>query len=43
MLLIKNRYIKSMVGADLENGCILVDDNGKIAEVGKNLTAPAGP
>ena len=42
MLLIKNGYIKTMVGADLENGCILIDDNGKIAEVGKNLTAPAG-
>ncbi len=42
MLLIKNGYIKTMVGEDLENGCILIDDNGKIAEVGKNLTAPAG-
>ena len=42
MLLIKNGYVKTMVGADLENGCILIDDNGKIAEVGKNLTAPAG-
>ena len=42
MLLIKNGYIKPMVGQDLENGCILVDDNGKIAQVGKNLTAPAG-
>ena len=42
MLLIQNGYIKPMVGEDLENGCILIDDNGKIAEVGKNLAAPAG-
>ncbi len=41
MLFICNAYIKTMVGADLENGCILVSDEGKILEVGQNLTAPA--
>ena len=42
MLLIKNGYIKPMVGADLENGCVLIADNGKIAAVGAYLEAPAG-
>ena len=42
MLLIKNGYIKPMVGADLENGCVLIDDNGKIAAVGAAMEAPAG-
>ena len=41
MLFICNAYIKTMAGADLENGCILVSDEGKILEVGQNLTAPA--
>ena len=40
MLLIKNGYIKPMVGADIENGCILIDDNGKIAAVGAAIDAP---
>ena len=39
MLLIKNAHIKTMAGAELENGCILVDDNGKIAQVAENITA----
>ena len=42
MLLVKNGYIKPMVGEELGNGCILVDDNGKIAAIGADLTAPAG-
>ena len=42
MLLIKNGYIKPMAGADLENGCVLIDDNGKIAAVGAALEAPEG-
>ena len=42
MLLIKNGYIKPMVGADLENGCVLIDDNGKIAAVAAALEAPEG-
>ena len=42
MLLIKNGHIKPMVGEDLENGCVLIDDNGKIAAVGAALEAPEG-
>ena len=42
MILIKNGHIKPMVGADLENGCILLGDDGKIAAIGEDLTAPAG-
>ena len=42
MLLIQNGYIKPMVGADIENGCVLIDDNGKIAAVGAHVEAPAG-
>ena len=40
MLLIKNGYIKPMVGNDIENGCVLIDDAGKIAAVGAELTVP---
>ena len=42
MLLIKNGHIKTMAGAELENGCVLIGDNGKILEVGEYLTAPEG-
>lgn len=42
MLLIKNGYIKPMVGADIPSGCILIGDDGKIAGVGKELEVPAG-
>ena len=42
MLFIKNGYVKTMVGPDIENGCILIDDSGKIAAVGSSLTAPEG-
>ena len=42
MLFIKNGYIKTMAGADLENGAILIDDMGKIAAVGAEIKAPAG-
>lgn len=42
MLLIRNGNIKTMAGAELENGCILVGDDGKIAAVGNDLEAPAG-
>lgn len=41
MLFIKNGYIKTMAGPDLEGGSILVD-NGKIVAIGKELSAPAG-
>jgi len=42
MILIKNGHIKPMVGAELENGCILLGDDGKIAAIGESLTAPEG-
>lgn len=42
MLLIKNGYVKTMAGADIENGAILIDDAGKIAAVGTDLVAPEG-
>ena len=39
MLLIKNAHIKTMAGTDLENGCILIDDNGKIAQIAETICA----
>ena len=42
MLLIKNAYLKTMVGDDIENGCLLTDDCGKIAAVGVDIAAPEG-
>ena len=39
MLLIKNGYVKPMVGKDIKNGCVLIGDDGKIVAIGKNLTA----
>ena len=42
MILIKNAYIKPMVGEDIENGSILLGDDGKIAAVGADIEAPAG-
>ena len=42
MLLIKNGHIKTMAGPDLENGCILIGDDGKIAAVGTSVEVPAG-
>jgi len=41
MLLIKNGYVKTMAGKDIENGCILISDDGKIVDVGTNIDAPA--
>ena len=40
MLLIKNGHIKPMVGAEIENGSILID-GGKIAAIGEEVAAPA--
>ena len=37
MLLIKNGYVKTMAGADIENGAVLIDDNGKILAVGNSF------
>jgi len=41
MLFIQNAHIKPMSGPDLENGCLLIE-NGRIAAIGTNLTAPEG-
>ena len=41
MLLIKNGKIKTMAGADIENGCVLIGDDGKIAEVGTKIAETA--
>ena len=42
MILIKNGAVKTMAGAEFENGCVLIDDVGKIAAVGEHLAAPEG-
>ena len=42
MLLIKNGYIKPMVGEDIPCGCVLLGDDGKIVAVGEQIEAPAG-
>lgn len=42
MILIKNGYIKPMVGDDIANGAILIGDDGKIISVGESIEAPAG-
>ena len=42
MLLIKNGYVKTMAGADIPNGCVLIGDDGKILSVGENIAAPEG-
>lgn len=41
MLLIKNGYVKPIAGADIENGAVLIGDDGKIVAVGSDLEAPA--
>ena len=40
MLLIKNGHIKSMVGADLPCGDVLIGDDGKILSVAENIAVP---
>ena len=42
MLLIKNGYIKTMAGPDIPNGCLLIDENGKIHSVGTDIPAKDG-
>ena len=42
MILIKNAYIKPMVGEDIANGAILLGDDGKIAAIGADIEAPEG-
>ena len=41
MLLIKNGHVKTMAGADLENGAILIGDDGKILRVAENIEETA--
>lgn len=42
MLFIKNGYIRTMAGPDIENGCILLGDDGKIVSVGRDILPPEG-
>lgn len=42
MLLIKNGYVKPMVGDDIPSGCVLLGDDGKILAVGAEVSAPEG-
>jgi len=42
MLFIKKGHIKTMIGPDISNGCLLIGDDGKIIAVGTELTAPKG-
>ena len=41
MLLIKNGHIKTMNGADIENGYVLIGDDGKIASMGDQIEESA--
>ncbi len=42
MILIQNGHIKTMAGTEYENGCILLGDDGVIAEIGESIAAPEG-
>ncbi len=42
MLVIKNAHIKTMAGLELANGCILIDDAGKIAQIASDIAVPEG-
>ena len=42
MLLIKNGYVKPMVGEDIPGGSVLIGDDGKIVAVGADIPAPEG-
>ena len=42
MILIKNGHIKPISSPDIENGCILLGDDGKIVKVAEKIEAPAG-
>ena len=42
MLLIKNGFIKPMVGEDIPCGCVLLGDDGKIVAVGAEIPEPDG-
>ena len=34
---IENAHVKTMAGQDIENGCVLIGDNGKIVSVGDHV------
>ena len=42
MILIQNGHIKPISSADIEKGCVLLGDDGKIVKVAKEIDAPAG-
>ena len=42
MILIKNAHLKTIANGDVENGCVLIGDDGKLAAVGKDIDAPEG-
>ena len=42
MLLIQNGRIKTVAGAELENGAVLIGDDGKILAVAETIPAPEG-
>lgn len=42
MILIKNGHIRTMAGPDIENGCVLLGDDGKIVSVGNDILPPDG-
>ncbi len=42
MILIKNAHLKTMAKKDYPNGCLLIDDSGKIAKVAEIISAPDG-
>ena len=42
MLLIKNGHIKPIVGEELEQGCVLIGDDGKVVSVAAQIPAPEG-
>ena len=42
MLFIQNGHIKTMAGPDIDNGCVLIGDDGTIIAVGADLEAPEG-
>lgn len=41
MILIKGGKIRPITGAEIENGELLIGDDGKIAAIGKTVDAPA--
>ena len=42
MLLIKNGYVKTMAGEDIDGGAVLIGDDGKIIAVGREVNLCEG-